>query len=139
MNQGTPKLLLKDLRVWTIGRSAQLIALNRYRQIDPTSLQQGNLMFYLRLNEGGYKEFNFASVNNQGVVNSGIEWNNIIYTSNPEVVVCPLGTYPDTQQQGCYLNPYKNIYPIFYPLSDTYGNIYWVLSYLSSIIGGVSP
>ena len=60
------------------------------------------MLAYLRLNEGGYKEINFANHFNKSVPKE-VKSDGVIYMSDSDLVICPISTYIINGK--CYLNP----------------------------------
>ena len=115
-NRGTPSLFVKEVRVWPYKRAYSDIQDWRYRQIDPKSFASSyKLLAYLRLTEGGYSEYNFASAANSSVA-STVTSNAITYASNQEIIICPQQTY--YMNNLCYLNPVKLAVPAVFPDID---------------------
>ena len=56
-------MLVKEFRFWNKQQSNAELSNNRYRQIDPTKLSEGDLLVYLRLATGSSLIENFASKN----------------------------------------------------------------------------
>jgi hypothetical protein len=60
--KGTSNLLVREIRLWGYKRSNSEIFEWRYRQVDPRMFNSSQLLTYLRLDEGYYDDYNFASI-----------------------------------------------------------------------------
>lgn len=62
------------------------------------------MLFYFRLNEGGYAEFNMASLINPDLEYPDTKVSQVNYISDNSIIICPSNTYLSSTNK-CYLNP----------------------------------
>jgi hypothetical protein len=65
-------------------------------------------MVYLRLNVGSYNEFNLMKIVNPSGNYLDVNMTEIIYVSDSELSLCPVGTYLGSDSK-CYQNPVQSI------------------------------
>ena len=133
---GAQNVLVKEFRFWNKQQSNAELSNNRYRQIDPTKLEEGELLVYLRLATGSSLIENFASknpfytfagfdlsLNDLSFKEDFIETEKYSYDKELDLVisqkmrtyhtVCPVHTY--YMDQYCYKEPVNQAVLAIFP------------------------
>jgi hypothetical protein len=98
--------MLREFRLWGEMRSAQELQNFRFQQIDIGSAN--NLMTYVRFSEESLRAINLASFTQNA--SFSVSMNRIAYTSSADrVLICPVGTFYDSDNSYCVKDPFQKV------------------------------
>ena len=83
------------------------------------------MLSYLKLDEGSYDYFNFATVINPNI-STVVTFKDVKQIKDAELLVCPINTFYSTDLSKCYQDPVELLIGAIYPTPEgENGTLVW--------------